>query len=159
MSTPINLQKESLRAIGNLDVINLLKYNSIYSCDLVSKDTFSQLMNDLQFETALIEVMASPSFTEEWKKKVEKKVINMNSVSKKLIHIECVLTKEELMADHLLDELYFLASINEFVVIIANPSKNKSYMNLNTLKVDVNTEYNEKIIWFENDAADLYIID
>ncbi|WIX21643.1 hypothetical protein QRX25_18950 [Bacillus sp. L381] len=125
----------------------------------MSKDTFSQLMNDLQFETALIEVMASPSFTEEWKKKVEKKVINMNSVSKKLIHIECVLTKEELMADHLLDELYFLASINEFVVIIANPSKNKSYMNLNTLKVDVNTEYNEKIIWFENDAADLYIID
>lgn len=159
MSTPINSQKESLRAIGNLDVINLLKYNSIYSCDLVSKDTFSQLMNDLQFETALIEVMASPSFTEEWKKRVEKKIINMNSVSKKLIHIECVLTKEELMADHLLDELYFLASINDFVVIIANPSKNKSYMNLNTLKVDVNTEYNEKIIWFEYDAADLYIID
>ncbi|OCB93144.1 hypothetical protein SRCM101294_03560 [Bacillus amyloliquefaciens] len=159
MSSPLHLQEESLRAIGNLDVINPLKYNSIYSCDLVSKDTFSQLMNDLAFETALIEVMASPSFTEEWKKKVEKKIINMNSVSKKLIHIECVLTKEELMADHLLDELYFLASINDFVVIIANPSKNKSYMNLNTLKVDVNTEYNEKIIWFEYDAADLYIID
>ncbi|AOC92992.1 hypothetical protein [Bacillus amyloliquefaciens] len=159
MSSPLHLQKESLGAIGNLDVINLLKYNSLYSCDLVSKDTFSQLMNNLEFETALIEVMASPSFTEEWKKKVEKKIINMNSVSKKLIHIECVLTKEELMADHLLDELYFLASINDFVVIIENPSKNKPYMNLNTLKVDVNTEYNEKIIWFEYDAADLYIID
>ncbi|NRR84074.1 hypothetical protein [Bacillus velezensis] len=156
MSSPLHLQKESLGAIGNLDVINLLKYNSIYSCDLVSKDTFSQLMNDLQFETALIEVMASPSFTEEWKRKENNKY---DSVSKKLIHIECVLTKEELMADHLLDELYFLASINDFVVIIANPSKNKSYMNLNTLKVDVNTEYNEKIIWFEYDAADLYIID
>ncbi|ASB55220.1 MULTISPECIES: hypothetical protein [Bacillus] len=77
MSSPLHLQKESLGAIGNLDVINLLKYNSIYSCDLVSKDTFSQLMNDLQFETALIEVMASPSFTEEWKKRVEKKIINM----------------------------------------------------------------------------------
>ncbi len=41
MSTPINSQKESLRAIGNLDVINPLKYNSIYSCDLVSKDILS----------------------------------------------------------------------------------------------------------------------
>ncbi|PIK30645.1 hypothetical protein CS954_12220 [Bacillus siamensis] len=158
MSSPLNIQKESLRAIGNLDVINPLKYNSIYSCDLGSKDTFSQLMNDLEFETVLIEVMASPSFIEGWKKKVEKKMIHMNTISKKLIHIECVLTKEELMADHLLDELYFLASINDFVVIIANPSKNKSYMNLNTQKVDVNTEYNEKIMWFEYDAADLYII-
>ncbi|MGF9786839.1 hypothetical protein ABEW96_12020 [Bacillus velezensis] len=159
MNTPLNLQKESLRAIGNLNVINPIKYNSIYSCDLVSKDTFSQLMNDLEFETALIEVMAFPSFIEGWKKKVEKKIINMNTVSKKFIHIECVLTKEQLMADHLLDELYFLASINDFVVIIANPAKNKSYMNLNTQKVDVTTENNEKIIWFEYDAADLYIID
>lgn len=159
MNTPLNLQKESLRAIGNLNVINPLKYNSIYSCDLVSKDTFSQLMNDLEFETALIEVMAFPSFIEEWKKKVEKKMIYMNTVSKKFIHIECALTKEQLMADHLLDELYFLASINDFVVIIANPAKNKSYMNLNTQKVDVTTENNEKIIWFEYDAADLYIID
>ncbi|WP_244251307.1 hypothetical protein [Bacillus amyloliquefaciens] len=57
MNTPLNLQKESLRAIGNLNVINPLKYNSIYSCDLVSKDTFSQLMNDLEFGTVLIEVM------------------------------------------------------------------------------------------------------
>ncbi|AMQ71480.1 hypothetical protein P9G40_08155 [Bacillus velezensis] len=57
MNTPLNLQKESLRAIGNLDVINPLQYNSIYSCDLVSKDTFSQLMNDLEFGTVLIEVM------------------------------------------------------------------------------------------------------
>ncbi|MCW5194688.1 hypothetical protein BJQ91_02195 [Bacillus amyloliquefaciens] len=32
-------------------------------------------------------------------------------------------------------------------------------MNLNTQKVDVTTENNEKIIWFEFDAADLYIID
>jgi len=32
-------------------------------------------------------------------------------------------------------------------------------MNLNTQKVDVTTESNEKIIWFEYDAADLYIID
>ncbi|MES1027563.1 hypothetical protein [Bacillus velezensis] len=159
MNTPLNLQKESLRAIGNLDVINPLKYNSIYSCDLVSKDTFSQLMNDLEFETVLIEVMAFPSFIEERKKKVEKKMINMNTVSKKFIHIECALTKEQLMADHLLDELYFLASINDFVVIIANPAKNKSYMNLNTQKVDVTTENNEKIIWFEYDAVDLYIID
>ncbi|MBT2634133.1 hypothetical protein J7E23_12670 [Pseudomonas sp. ISL-88] len=158
MSDPLNIQKESLGAIGNLDVINLLKYNSLYSCDLVSKDTFSQLMNDLEFETVLIEVMASPSFIEEWKKKVEKKMINMNTVSKKLIHIECVLTKEELMADNLLDELYFLASINDFVVIIANPAENKSYINLNTQKVDVNTEYNEKIVWFEYDATDIYII-
>ncbi|MED1227898.1 hypothetical protein P4T89_09945 [Bacillus nakamurai] len=110
-------------ADANLDVINPMKYNSLYSCDLVSKDTFSQLMNDLEFETVLIEVMASPSFIEEWKKKVEKKIINMNTVSKKLIHIECVFTKEELMADNLLEELYFLASINDFVVIIANPSK------------------------------------
>ncbi|AMQ71479.1 MULTISPECIES: hypothetical protein [Bacillus] len=86
-------------------------------------------------------------------------MINMNTVSKKFIHIECVLTKEQLMADYLLDELYFLASINDFVVIIANPAKNKSYMNLNTQKVDVTTESNEKIIWFEYDAADLYIID
>jgi hypothetical protein len=31
-------------------------------------------------------------------------------------------------------------------------------MNLNTQKVDVTTENNEKIIWFEYDAADLYII-
>ncbi|ATY30229.1 hypothetical protein H2N74_19005 [Bacillus velezensis] len=159
MSSPLNIQKESLKAIGNLDVINPLKYNSIYSCDLVSKDTFSQLMNDLEFETVLIEVMATPSFIEEWKKKVEKKMIHMNTVSKKFIHIECVLTKEELMADYLLDELYFLASINDFVVIIANPANNKSYMNLNTQKVDVTTENNEKIIWFEYDAADLYIID
>ncbi|OIS62862.1 hypothetical protein A4A36_13815 [Bacillus subtilis] len=159
MSSPLNIQKESLRAIGNLDVINPLKYNSIYSCDLVSKDTFSQLMNDLEFETVLIEVMASPSFIEGWKKKVEKKMINMNTISKKLTHIECVLTKEQLMADHLLDELYFLASINDFVVIIANPANNKSYMNLNTQKVDVTTENNEKIIWFEFDAADIYIID
>ncbi|WP_345759294.1 hypothetical protein [Bacillus sp. PBIB1] len=103
--------------------------------------------------------MAFPSFIEEWKKKVEKKMINMNTVSKKFIHIECVLTKEELMADYLLDELYFLASIFDFVVIIANPAKNKSCMNLNTQKVDVTTESNEKIIWFEYDAADLYIID
>ncbi|MCP6680736.1 hypothetical protein [Bacillus nakamurai] len=159
MSSPLNLQEESLRAIGNLDVINPMKFNSLYSCDLVSKDTFSQLMNDLEFETVLIEVMASPSFIEEWKKKVEKKILNMNIVSKKLIHIECVFTKEELMADNLLDELYFLASINDFVVIIANPAKNKSYMNLNNQKVDVTTENKEKIIWFEYDATDLYIID
>ncbi|MEQ5999050.1 hypothetical protein U2I83_05890 [Bacillus amyloliquefaciens] len=72
MSSPLNIQKESLKAIGNLDVINPLKYNSLYSCDLVSKDTFSQLMNDLEFETALIEVMAFPSFIEGWKNCIEK---------------------------------------------------------------------------------------
>lgn len=41
MRCPLNVQKVLLRAIGNLGVINPLKYNSIYSCDLVSKDILS----------------------------------------------------------------------------------------------------------------------
>ncbi|AFJ64147.1 YxiF family protein [Bacillus velezensis] len=46
MSTPLHLQKESLGAIGNLDVINPLKYNSIYSCDLGSKDIEGRLLSN-----------------------------------------------------------------------------------------------------------------
>ncbi|MED1227903.1 hypothetical protein P4T89_09980 [Bacillus nakamurai] len=103
----LNINEESVRAIGNLDVINLIQYNLLSSCELFGKDTLSAFLNQLEFEQVLIEVMASPSFIEEWKGMIEDKIINIEFVAKQLTRIECALTKCELLKDNVIHQLFF----------------------------------------------------
>jgi len=154
------LNTESLTSIGNLDVINLLHYHSLYSSDLLSNNDLITFFEHLDFNQILIEIMGTPDFIDEMNPFIEYKQFAVNALSKRLIHVECMLTKEELLERHKLTEyLSFLASINDFVVLVADPVNNKKYFNSVTQKVDVHIESKEKVIWFEFDATDVYVVE
>ncbi|TWK88211.1 hypothetical protein CHCC20333_3340 [Bacillus paralicheniformis] len=121
-------------------MINLLHYHSLYSSDLLSNNDLITFFEHLDFNQILIEIMGTPDFIDEMNPFIEDKQFAVNALSKRLIHVECMLTKEELLERHKLTEyLSFLASINDFVVLVADPVNNL------TQKVDVHIESKEKV--------------
>ncbi|MCY7814703.1 hypothetical protein [Bacillus haynesii] len=76
------LNTGSLTSIGNLDVINLLHYHSLYSSDLLSNNDLITFFEHLNFNQILIEVMGAPGFIEEMIPFIEDKQFIVNALSK-----------------------------------------------------------------------------
>ncbi len=101
----------------------------------------------------MIQVITTGSFIEDLSKYFEGYAYKVTKLAKREFHFQSVLQKAD---RDIAGFLFLLASINDDVFLITDPQPDKSYFSDG--KLQCLTDSGERIIWFEYDAAEIYMV-
>ncbi|MGN7304606.1 hypothetical protein [Bacillus subtilis] len=143
----------SISSIGNLDMIELKPDQTVMSCELEDAESFYRFWAGLAYERIMIQVITTGSFIEDLSKYFVGYAYKVTKLAKREFHFQSVLQKAD---RDIAGFLFLLASINDDVFLITDPQPDKSYFSDG--KLQCLTDSGERIMWFEYDAVDIYMV-
>ncbi|MCY8238624.1 hypothetical protein MOC43_15890 [Bacillus inaquosorum] len=147
------MEKTSISSIGNLDMVELKPNQTVTSCELKDAESFYRFWQGLAYRRIMIQVITSGSFIEELSEFFKGHAYKVTKLTKTEFHFQCVLHETD---RGIADFLFLLASINDDVFLITDPQLDKSYFAEG--KLQCLTDSGERIMWFEHDAVDIYMV-
>ncbi|WP_420976499.1 hypothetical protein [Bacillus vallismortis] len=147
------MEKTSISSIGNLDMIELKSDQTVMSCELGDAESFYRFWQGLVYERIMIQVITTGSFIEDLSEYFEGYAYKVTKLAKREFHFQCVLHDAD---RDIAGFLFLLASINDDVFLITDPQPDKSYFSEG--KLQRLTDSGERIMWFEYDAVDIYMV-
>ncbi|MFQ3546105.1 hypothetical protein Q7A53_18645 [Halobacillus rhizosphaerae] len=152
--------KEEDLAVIRTDRMSFEQYNCVHSYPVHNVHSFKRVIDELPYERILLGVELSKNnyIGEEVDIKFESKETYPLNKSRK--YLEMIYHKNEFIKESdLINNIYLSAEVNDFVFLILNPIKGKKYFDGLSEKVSVDIEgERERILWFEYDATDIYIV-
>ncbi|MDI6547894.1 hypothetical protein [Bacillus subtilis] len=143
----------SISSIGNLDMIELKPDQTVMSCELEDAESFYRFWAGLAYDRIMIQVITTGSFIEDLSEYFEGYAYKVIKLAKRELHFQSILQRADCDIAGL---LFLLASINDDVFLITDPQPDKSYFSEG--KLQCLTDSGERIIWFEYDAAEIYMV-
>ncbi|QHM13506.1 hypothetical protein [Bacillus subtilis] len=143
----------SISSIGNLDMIKLKSDQTVMSCELEDAESFYRFWAGLAYDRIMIQVITTGSFIEDLSEYFEGYAYKVIKLAKRELHFQSILQRADWDIARL---LFLLASINDDVFLITDPQPDKSYFSEG--KLQCLTDSGERIIWFEYDAAEIYMV-
>ncbi|CAM3897233.1 hypothetical protein BS11774_04720 [Bacillus subtilis] len=147
------MEKSSISSIGNLDMVDLKPDQIVTSCELKDAESFYRFWQGLTCERIMIQVITTGSFIEDLSEYFEGHAYKVTKLAKREFHFQSILQEAD---RDIADFLFLLASINDDVFLITDPQPDKSYFSDG--KLQCLTDSGERIMWFECDAADIYMV-
>ncbi|WP_456279857.1 hypothetical protein M1D98_18860 [Bacillus sp. K7] len=147
------MEKTSISSIGNLDMIELKPGQTVMSCELEDAESFYRFWQGLVYERIMIQVITTGSFIEDLSEYFEGYAYKVTKLAKREFHFQCVLHDAD---RDIAGFLFLLASINYDVFLITDPQPDKSYFSEG--KLQRLTDSGERIMWFEYDAVNIYMV-
>ncbi|MFJ9288449.1 hypothetical protein [Bacillus halotolerans] len=148
------MEKTSIISIGNLDMIERKPDQTVMSCELEDAESFYRFWQGLAYERIMIQVITGGSFIEDLSEFFKGYAYKVTKLAKRQFHFQCVVHETD---RGIADFLFLLASINDDVFLITDPQPDKNYFSEG--KLQCLTDSGERIMWFEYDAVDIYMID
>ncbi|QRZ92789.1 hypothetical protein [Bacillus sp. LJBS06] len=143
----------SISSIGNLDMIVLKPHQVVMSCELEDAESFYRFWEGLAYDRIMIQVITTGSFIEYLSEYFEGHAYKVTKLAKREFRFESVIQKAD---RDIAGYLFLLASINDDVFLITDPQPDKSYFSEG--KLQCLTDSGERIMWFEYDAVDIYMV-
>lgn len=143
----------SISSIGNLDMIEFKPDQTVMSCELEDAESFYRFWEGLVYKRIMIQVVTTGSFIEDLSEYFEGNAYKVTKLAKREFHFQSILQEAD---RDIADFLFLLASINDDVFLITDPQPDKSYFSEG--KLQCLTDSGERIIWFEYDAAEIYMV-
>ncbi|NLS41642.1 hypothetical protein EYH65_15000 [Bacillus subtilis] len=143
----------SISSIGNLDMIVLKPHQVVMSCELEGAESFYRFWEGLAYDRIMIQVITAGSFIEYLSEYFEGHAYKVTKLAKREFRFEAVIQKAD---RDIAGYLFLLASINDDVFLITDPQPDKSYFSEG--KLQCLTDSGERIMWFEYDAVDIYMV-
>lgn len=143
----------STSSIGNLDMIDLKSDQVVTSYELEDAESFYRFWEGLACERIMIQVVTTGSFIEDLSECFEGHAYKVTKLAKREFHFQSILQEAD---RDIAGFLFLLASINDDVFLITDPQPDKSYFSEG--KLQCLTDSGERIIWFEYDAAEIYMV-
>ncbi|WP_425671300.1 hypothetical protein [Bacillus subtilis] len=143
----------AISSIGNLDMIELKPDQTVMSCELEDAESFYRFWAGLAYDRIMIQVITTGSFIEDLSEYFEGYAYKVIKLAKRELHFQSILQRADWDIAGL---LFLLASINDDVFLITDPQPDKSYFSEG--KLQCLTDSGERIIWFEYDAAEIYMV-
>ncbi|MDQ4711112.1 hypothetical protein RBI89_16670 [Bacillus subtilis] len=143
----------SISSIGNLDMIKLKSDQTVMSCELEDAESFYCFWAGLAYDRIMIQVITTGSFIEDLSEYFEGYAYKVIKLAKRELHFQSILQRADWDIARL---LFLLASINDDVFLITDPQPDKSYFSEG--KLQCLTDSGERIMWFEYDAVDIYMV-
>ncbi|MBJ7895150.1 hypothetical protein [Bacillus atrophaeus] len=147
------MEKISISSIGNLDMIELKPDQTVMSCELEDAESFYRFWQGLAYERIMIQVITTGSFIEDLSEYFKGHAYKVMKLAKRKFHFHCVLHEAD---RDIAGFLFLLASINDDVFLITDPQPDNSYFSEG--KLQCLTDSGERIMWFEYDAAEIYMV-
>ncbi|AMA54424.1 hypothetical protein [Bacillus inaquosorum] len=147
------MEKTSISSIGNLDMIELKPDQTVMSCELGDAESFYRFWQVLAYERIMIQVITGGSFIEDLSEFFKGYAYKVTKLAKRQFHFQCVVHETDW---GIAGYLFLLASINDDVFLITDPQLDKSYFAEG--KLQCLTDSGERIMWFEHDAVDIYMV-
>lgn len=146
------MEKTSISSIGNLDMIELKPDQTVMSCELGHAESFYRFWQGLAYERIMIQVITGGSFIEDLSEFLKGYAYKVTKLAKRQFHFQCVVHET---GRGIAGFLFLLASINDDVFLITDPQP-KNYLSAG--KLQCLTDSGERIMWFEYDAAEIYMV-
>lgn len=143
----------SISSIGNLDMIDLKSGQVVTSYELEDAESFYRFWEGLAYDRIMIQVITTGSFIEDLSEFVKGYAYKVTKLAKRQFHFQCVVHEAD---RDIADFLFLLASINDDVFLITDPQPDKNYFSEG--KLQCLTDSGERIMWFEYDAVDIYMV-
>ncbi|MEC1539509.1 hypothetical protein P9D52_04365 [Bacillus subtilis] len=143
----------SISSIGNLDMIDLKSGQVVTSCELEDAESFYRFWEGLACERIMIQVITGGSFIEDLSEFFKGYAYKVTKLAKRQFHFQSILQNAD---RDIAGFLFLLASINDDVFLITDPQPEKSYFSEG--KLQCLTDSGERIMWFEYDAVDIYMV-
>ncbi|MGG3138232.1 hypothetical protein ABEP15_05675 [Bacillus subtilis] len=143
----------SISSIGNLDMIELKPDQTVMSCELEDAESFYRFWAGLAYDRIMIQVITTGSFIEDLSEFFKGYAYKVTKLAKRQFHFQSILQNAD---RDIAGFLFLLASINDDVFLITNPQPDKSYFSEG--KLQCLTDSGERIMWFEYDAAEIYMV-
>ncbi|MED0587850.1 hypothetical protein [Bacillus subtilis] len=143
----------SISSIGNLDMIELKPDQTVMACELEDAESFYRFWAGLAYDRIMIQVITTGSFIEDLSEYFEGHAYKVTKLAKREFHFQSILQEAD---RDIADFLFLLASINDDVFLITDPQPDKSYFSEG--KLQCLTDSGERIMWFEFDAVDIYMV-
>ncbi|MFT4398761.1 hypothetical protein ACMX2I_01575 [Bacillus sp. SW14] len=134
-------------------MVDLKPDQTITSCELEDAESFYRFWQGLTYERIMIQVITTGSIIEQLSEYFEGHAYKVTKLAKREFHFHSVLKKAD---RDIADFLFLLASINDDVFLITDPQPDKSYFFEG--KLQCLTDSGERIMWFEYDAVDIYMV-
>ncbi|MCY8308321.1 hypothetical protein [Bacillus vallismortis] len=143
----------AISSIGNLDMIALKPHQVVMSCELEEAESFYRFWEGLAYDRIMIQVITTGSFIEDLSEYFEGYAYKVIKLAKREFHFQSILQRADWDIAGL---LFLLASINDDVFLITDPQPDKSYFSEG--KLQCLTDSGERIMWFEYDATEIYMV-
>ncbi|MCY8198917.1 hypothetical protein MOC25_04255 [Bacillus subtilis] len=143
----------SISSIGNLDMIELKPDQTVMSCELEDAESFYRFWAGLAYDRIMIQVITTGSFIEDLSEFFKGYAYKVTKLAKRQFHFQSILQEAD---RDIADFLFLLASFNDDVFLITDPQPDKSYFSDG--KLQCLTDSGERIMWFEYDAVDIYMV-
>ncbi|MCY8424294.1 hypothetical protein MOC70_06600 [Bacillus vallismortis] len=143
----------AISSIGILDMIALKPHQVVMSCELEEAESFYRFWEGLAYDRIMIQVITTGSFIEDLSEYFEGYAYKVIKLAKREFHFQSILQRADWDIAGL---LFLLASINDDVFLITDPQPDKSYFSEG--KLQCLTDSGERIMWFEYDAAEIYMV-
>ncbi|WP_045385449.1 hypothetical protein [Bacillus spizizenii] len=143
----------AISSIGNLDMIALKPHQVVMSCELEEAESFYRFWEGLAYDRIMIQVITTGSFIEDLSEYFEGYAYKVIKLAKREFHFQSIFQRADWDIAGL---LFLLASINDDVFLITDPQPDKSYFSEG--KLQCLTDSGERIMWFEYDAAEIYMV-
>ncbi|WIW29402.1 hypothetical protein [Bacillus inaquosorum] len=143
----------SISSISNLDMIDLKTDQTVTSCELEDAESFYRFWQGLAYRRIMIQVITSGSFIEDLSEFFKGHAYKVTKLAKTEFHFQCVLHEAD---RDIAGFLFLLASINDDVFLITDPQSDNSYFSEG--KLHCLTDSGERIMWFEYDAEEIYMV-
>lgn len=143
----------AISSIGNLDMIALKPHQVVMSCELEEAESFYRFWEGRAYDRIMIQVITTGSFIEDLSEYFEGYAYKVIKLAKREFHFQSILQRADWDIAGL---LFLLASINDDVFLITDPQPDKSYFSEG--KLQCLTDSGERIMWFEYDAAEIYMV-
>lgn len=147
------MEKTSISSIGNLDMVDLKPDQIVTSCELKDAESFYRFWQGLTYERIMIQVITTGSFIEDLSEFFKGYAYKVTKLAKRQFHFQCVVHEAD---RDIADFLFLLASINDDVFLTTDPQPDKNYFSEG--KLQCLTDSGERIMWFEFDAVDIYMV-
>ncbi|AFI30566.1 YxiK [Bacillus sp. JS] len=136
-----------------MDMIVLKPHQVVMSCELEDAESFYRFWEGLAYDRIMIQVITTGSFIEGLSEYFEGYAYKVTKLAKREFRFESVIQKAD---RDIAGYLFLLASINDDVFLITDPQPDKSYFSEG--KLQCLTDSGERIMWFEYDAVDIYMV-
>ncbi|OLQ45033.1 hypothetical protein BHT94_15540 [Bacillus licheniformis] len=143
----------AISSIGNLDMIDLKPGQVVTSYELEDAESFYRFWEGLAYDRIMIQVITTGSFIEHLSEYFEGHAYKVTKLAKREFRFQSVLQNAD---RDIAGYLFLLASINDDVFLITDPQPDKSYFSEG--KLQCLTDSGERIMWFEYDAVDIYMV-
>ncbi|MEA1023313.1 hypothetical protein U6Z35_12780 [Bacillus subtilis] len=143
----------SISSIGNLDMIELKPDQTVMSCELEDAESFYRFWAGLAYDRIMIQVITTGSFIEDLSEFFKGYAYKVTKLAKRQFHFQSILQEAD---RDIADFLFLLASFNDDVFLITDPQPDKSYFSDG--KLQCLTDSGERIMWFEYDTVDIYMV-